>query len=91
MEEFFNPRNAAMNFLNNLMLYRGKEHLHAFMGFIVSVLMQYEATPIERRRTDVTLVRAKDGALVVIGTFAPYLKRIKEYRYGNSIAVVAFV
>lgn len=91
MEEFFNPRNAAMSFLLNLVRYRGPDHLHQFMNFVVSVLMQYEATPLEKRRAEVSLVRAKDGALVVIGTLAPYLKRINEYSVNLEKMILAHV
>jgi len=41
MEDLYNPKTAAMDFVSELVRKRGKENLQKFVQFIVEILKRY--------------------------------------------------
>ncbi|KAJ8614532.1 hypothetical protein CTAYLR_000825 [Chrysophaeum taylorii] len=77
LEDFLEPRAAAMNLVAGLVRTRPKDVFDKLLGRLSEVLAAYEATPHERRTLDA--VRSKDGALSALGALSDELKKKKKY------------
>lgn len=84
MEDFLEPKAAAMNLVAGLVRTRPKDVFEKILGRLSQVLAAYEATPSDRRTFDA--VRSKDGALCALGALADELRKKKKYaRHVDSI------
>jgi len=77
MEDFLEPRAAAMNLVASLVRTRPKDVFEKLLRRLSEVLAAYEATPREARTLDA--VRLKDGALCALGALSDELKKRKKH------------
>lgn len=74
LQEWLDPRLAAVTLLQNLARYRQKYILAKFLSFVQSKLEQYGAAPVAQRN-----YREKDGILVAIASLEMILRESKVY------------
>jgi len=82
MEEMYNPRTAAMNFLHEVCKVRGKLSLDFYMSHVVQCFDAYISACGGGIDCPVKEARQMDGALLSVGTLYDVLKKKKQYR-GN--------
>nr|GLL41506.1 importin beta-like SAD2 [Ipomoea trifida] len=75
IEDLYNPKTAAMDFVSELVRKRGKDNLQKFVFFIVEIFKRYDASAPEYK-----LFRQKDGALLAIGILCDKLKQTEPYK-----------
>lgn len=75
IEDMYNPRTAAINFISELVRKRGKENLQKFLAFVVEVFGRYDAAPSGQK-----LYRQKDGGLLAVGALSDKLKQTEPYK-----------
>ncbi|CAM9943138.1 unnamed protein product, partial [Ectocarpus fasciculatus] len=85
-EDYLSPRVPAVNCIIDLAKYRGKDILPRLLTYTQNVLTTYAATPEAQRDH-----RAKDAALVALGSLATVLLRSKKYKKSLETLVVQHV
>eukprot|EP00752_Nemacystus_decipiens_P010988 g9765.t1 len=85
-EDYLSPRVPAVNCIIDLAKYRGKDILPRLLSYTQNVLTTYAATPEAQRD-----YRAKDSALVALGSLASVLLRSKKYSKSLETLVVQHV
>lgn len=84
MEDFLEPRAAAMNLVAVLVRTRPMDVFEKLLRWLSNVLTSYETTPRKSRTLDT--VRSKDGALCALGALSDELKKRRRYAsYVDSI------
>ncbi|CAM9092964.1 unnamed protein product [Pylaiella littoralis] len=85
-EDYLSPRVPAMNCIIDLAKYRGKDILPRLLSYTQNVLTTYAATPEAQRDH-----RAKDAALVALGSLSTVLLRSKKYSKSLETLVLQHV
>ncbi|EIE23737.1 ARM repeat-containing protein [Coccomyxa subellipsoidea C-169] len=73
MEEMYNEKTAAMNFVHELCKTRTKGNLETFMGLCVNVMNEYQSPTKEQ-------CRRMDGAFLAVGALSDVLKKEAPYK-----------
>jgi hypothetical protein len=74
IEDWLDPRNAAISLLQSLARYRQKDTLPIFFPFLTQVMATFNSTPVETRD-----YRQMDGAIVGVSTLAKIIWESKTY------------
>lgn len=88
IEEMYNPRTAAMNFLHEICKVRGKHSLDFYMEHVVRCFNAYAAAG---PHPDAAVSRSMDGALLSMGTLYDVLSKKKTYRVNLEGVLMTYV